>query len=249
MKPSYFLLPAAALLASAACNAEQGRNAVTGNVAIEEAVEPPADGDWSTVVAQTAHGGFRMGNPDAQVKLVEFVSMTCPHCATFDEQGVPPLIDNYVKDGRVSLEFRNFVRDPFDISMSLIARCNGARSYFPLTRALLSDQEGWMGRLQALPVSQLEGLTNLGPDQQFLEIAKAANMQQWAAMRGVPNDRSTQCLTDQSAVHQLVQMNSDATSEFPQLPGTPAFAINGELLDNVTNWAQLEPRIRQALGS
>ena len=249
MKPSYFLLATAAMLASGACNAEQGGNGAVGNVATEETVQPPADGDWSTVVAQTAQGGFRMGNPDAEVKLVEFGSMTCPHCATFDEQGLQPLVDRYVKDGRVSFEFRNYVRDPFDITAALIARCNGSKSFFPLTAALFESQEDWIARLQGLPQAQLEALTNLGPEQQFLEIAKAAELQQWAAMRGVPSAKSTQCLTDQSAVNQLVQMNSDATSEYPQLPGTPAFAMNGELLENVTGWETLEPRIRQALGS
>jgi protein-disulfide isomerase len=249
MKPSYFLLAAAAMLASGACNAEQGRDASSGNVATEESVQPPANGDWSTVVAQTAQGGFRMGNPDAKVKLVEYGSMTCPHCAEFDEAGVQPLIDKYVKNGQVSFEFRNYVRDPFDIAASLIARCNGSKSFFPLTTALFEDQSEWVGKLQALPQSQLESLTNLGPDRQFVEIAKASGLQQWAAMRGVPEAKSSQCLTDQNAVNQLVQMNSDATTEYPQLPGTPSFAINGRLLENTVTWAQLEPKIREALGS
>lgn len=249
MKRSHILLATAAILASGACNAEQGRNAATGNVATEEAVEPPADGDWSQVVTQTSSGAFRMGNPNAPVKLVEFASMTCPHCAEFDETGVQPLIDKYVKSGQVSFELRNYVRDPFDIAASLIARCNGARTFFPLTRAMFEAQQEWISRLQAAPQSQLEALQNLGPQQQFLEIAKIADLQQWAAMRGVPTAKSTQCLTDQNAVNQLVQMNSDATSEYPQLPGTPAFAINGELLENTTNWATLEPKIREALGS
>ena len=72
-----------------------------------------------------------MGNPNAEVKLVEFGSMTCPHCAEFDEQGGKPLIDNYVKNGQVSFEFRNFVRDPFDMTASLIARCGGAKQLLP----------------------------------------------------------------------------------------------------------------------
>ena len=249
MKPTYLLLATAAALAGGACNADQGREASTGNVAVEESVQPPADGDWSQVVAQTAKGGFRMGNPNAEVQLVEFASMTCPHCADFDETGLPPLIEKYVKSGQVGFELRNYVRDPFDISASLIARCNGAQSFFPLTRAMFDTQADWIAKLQNTPPAQLEALTNLGPEQQFLEIAKVADLQQWAAMRGVPTAKSTQCLTDQNAVTQLVQMNSDATADFPQLPGTPAFAINGKLLENVTNWATLEPKIREALGS
>jgi protein-disulfide isomerase len=251
MKSNYFLLAAAAILTGAACNSEQtqGRDSRTADSAATENVQPPADGDWSQIVTQTGAGGFRMGNPNAEVRLIEFGSMTCPHCATFDETGVQPLIDNYVKGGKVSFEFRNYVRDPFDITASLIARCNGAQGFYPLTRALFRDQEEWISTLQTLPQAQLQALTTFPPERQFLEIAKAANMQQWGAMRGVPTAKSTQCLTDQADVTQLVQMNSDAASEYPNLPGTPAFAINGELLENVMSWEQLEPRLREAVGN
>ena len=250
MKLNHFILASAAVLASAACNAQKGGDSGSGAASTPiEAVKPPADGDWSSVVTQTSAGGFLMGNPDAKVKLVELASMTCPHCAEFDKTGVPPLVEKYVKGGQVSYEFRNYVRDPFDIAVSLIARCNGSKTFFPLTHALFKDQSDWIGRLQTLPEAQIQAITNLGPDQQFVEIAKAAQMQQWAAMRGVPAAKSTQCLTDQDAVSKLVQMNSDATSEYPQFAGTPSFVINGKMLENAGTWEQLEPQIREALGS
>lgn len=248
MKPSKILLASAAALAGAACNSETARDNTAGSAAPVEAVEPPANGDWSEVVTQTPQGGFKMGNPEASVALVEFGSMTCPHCAEFDETGLPKLIDEYVKSGRVSFEFRNYVRDPFDISAALIARCNGAQGFFPLTRAMFDDQQQWIEKIQAAPPAQLQALTSLGPDRQFLEIAKLADFQKWAAMRGVPTTKSTQCLTDQQAVNQLVQMNADATSEYPNLPGTPSFAINGELVEQAASWEALEPKLREALG-
>ncbi|MCA1653471.1 MAG: DsbA family protein, partial [Sphingomonadales bacterium] len=88
-------------------------------------VAAPNGGDWTTVVSRTPAGGFVMGNPNAKVKLIEYGSLTCPHCAEFEEKGGKPLIDNYVKKGLVSFEFRNFVRDPYDITAALIARCGG----------------------------------------------------------------------------------------------------------------------------
>jgi protein-disulfide isomerase len=249
MKLSHLLLATTAILAGAACNAEKGGNSTGAASTPIEAVKPPADGDWSTVVTQTSTGGFLMGNPDAKVKLAEFGSLTCPHCAKFDEIGVPPLVEKYVKSGQVSYEFRNYVRDPFDITVALIARCNGSKSFFPLTQALFRDQSDWVGRLQTVPQDQIETLTAMGPERQFLEIAKVAGMQQWAAMRGVPTAKSTQCLTDQAAVNQLVQMNSDATNEYPNMQGTPTFVINGKMVENAATWELLEPKIREALGS
>jgi protein-disulfide isomerase len=256
MKPSHILLATAAILASGACNAKNGDNAATGNVAEStavEAVKPPANGDWSTVTVATSAGGFRMGNPDAKVKLVEYGSMTCPHCRSFSETGFQPLAQNYVKNGKVSYEFRNYVRDPFDIAASLIARCNGSKSFFALTEALYKDQPDWVGKIQAAPEAQVNGLQNLPPNKQFIEISNIAGLQQWAAMRGVPTVKSTQCLADQSKIDQLVQMNSDATTAFPQFQGTPTFIINGKMVElgPVTEaqvWPALETKIKEALG-
>src|SRR4051812_15478339 len=133
MKPSFFLACTVAVVAVAGCNSKQGDAATNAPDKIEQ-VAPPKGGDWSEVVNPTGAGGFVMGNPNAKLKLIEFGSLTCPHCREFDEKGVPTLISKYVKTGQVSWEFRNYVRDAFDLTASLVARCNGAKSFFPLTR-------------------------------------------------------------------------------------------------------------------
>ena len=142
MKPIHLTMAVAAVLASGACNAENGTSANGNSAAATKAVPPPQGGDWSTVVTQTPEGGFLMGNPNADVKLVEFGSMTCPHCATFDEEGFEALSNSYVKNGQVAFEFRNYVRDPLDITLSLIARCGGEERFFPLTHAMFDSQQG-----------------------------------------------------------------------------------------------------------
>lgn len=247
MKPSYFLACAAALVAIAGCNSKQGDAATNAPLDIKP-VAPPQGGDWSQVITQTPEGGFVMGNPDAKVKLIEFASMTCPHCREFDEKGFQPLVDNYVKTGNVSIEMRNYVRDAFDLTATLIARCNGSNSFFALTNALFKDQPNWVAKVQEVPPAQLEALQGLPPNRQFLELAKLAGFQQWAAMRGVPEAKSTQCLSDENAVNQLVQMTSDATTQFPDFRGTPSFVINGKLLEDTASWEALEPQLRTALG-
>jgi protein-disulfide isomerase len=247
MKPTYLLAAVAAVFASAACNAEKSDNSGSAASLEAKAVKPPKGGDWATTVAATPAGGFVMGNPDAAVKLIEYGSMTCPHCREFDETGVQPLIDKYVKSGRVSYEFRNYVRDPYDLAGSLIARCNGAQGFFPLTRAMYKDQPNWLARLQTVPQAQMQSLMTMGPERQFLETAKLAGFQQWAAMRGLPTAKSTACLTDQAEINRLVQMNSDATNEHPDFAGTPTFVVNGEVVKGAT-WKILEPALRDALG-
>ncbi len=247
MKISSVFFASAALLATA-CNAEKG---TTGNSAGPEvtaaAVPAPNNGDWSTMVTKTPEGGFVMGNPNAKVKLVEFGSMTCPHCAEFEEQGGKALIDNYVKKGLVSWEFRNFVRDPFDVTATLLARCGGEASFFGLTRNLFADQKDWIGKVQATDPAQMQALQSLPPAQQFSTIADLAGLKQYASMRGVPRAKADQCLANEAEVTQLVQMNTDAGAY--NIPGTPAFLINNTLVENSATWDTLEPKIKEALAS
>jgi protein-disulfide isomerase len=189
-----------------------------------------------------------MGDPKAPVRLIEFASMTCPHCREFDETGVQPLIDKYVKSGQVSYELRNYVRDGFDVAATLIARCNSAKGFFPLTRALFKDQPTWVAKVQETPPEQLEQLQSLPPNRQFVELAKVAGLQQWAAMRGVPEAKSTQCLTDENAVNQLVQMTSSVATDYPNFTGTPNFVINGKLNEKIAAWKDLDAALASALG-
>jgi hypothetical protein len=250
MKRSHILVAAAAILASGACNAEKSSDAgAAASSAPVAAVKPPPGGDWSQVVAATPAGGFMMGNPNASVKLVEYGSMTCPHCREFDETGTQPLIDKYVKTGRVAFEFRNYVRDPYDLAGALITRCNGAKTFFPMTRAMFKDQPNWVAKLQTVPPEQQQALGNLSPNQQFVQIAKLAGFQQWAAQRGLPTAKSSACLSNETEINRLVQMTSDANSQMPQFPGTPSFTINGALVEKAAGWAPLEPKLREALGS
>jgi protein-disulfide isomerase len=247
MRISVLFLASAALLATA-CNAEKGAANSSGPEVTAAPVPAPNNGDWSTIVAKTPEGGFVMGNPNAKVKLVEFGSLTCPHCAEFEHQGGQALIDNYVKKGLVSWEFRNFVRDPFDMTATLLARCGGEASFFGLTRNLFTDQKQWIEKIQAADQAKLQGLQTLPPAQQFSTIADLAGLKQYAAMRGVPRAKGEQCLANEAEVNQLVQMNSDAVTTY-SIPGTPTFLINGAVVEKTATWELLEPKIKEALAS
>jgi protein-disulfide isomerase len=247
MRISVLILASAALFATA-CNAEKGAATGSGPEVTAAAVPAPNNGDWSTIVTKTPEGGFLMGNPNAKVKLVEFGSLTCPHCAEFEEQGGKALVDNYVKKGLVSWEFRNFVRDPFDMAATLLSRCGGESNYFGMTRTLFHDQRNWIGKVQAAEQAQLQALESMTAAQRFSTIADIAGLKQFAAQRGVPRAKGEQCLADQAEIDRLVQMNADAVSTY-SIPGTPAFLINGSLVEDVANWALLEPKIKEALAS
>ena len=153
-----------------------------------------------------------------------------------------------MKSGRVSFEFRNFVRDGLDMTASLIARCGGTERFFPLTQALFADQRNWGAKLQDVPQEQLQALQTMGPERQFVEFAKLSGLQQWAAQRGVPSGKTSACLANQDEINKLVQINGDV-APVSGIQGTPSFAINGKLLEQTSNWEKLEPQLRDALGS
>jgi len=247
MKPFKFLACAMAVLALAGCNKNKGPGAAVSNdtVKITQAAPPPG-GDWTDVVNETA-AGYMMGNPKAKVRLLEIGALTCPHCREFDEKGVPTLVDKYVKSGQVSWEFRTYLLNGFDIPAVLIARCNGAKTYFPLVRAMYKDQSQWVGKIQAAPPAQLEQLQNLPKNQQFVAMAKIAGLQDWAAARGVPLAKSQQCLTDEKKIDQIVQLSGDVSNEYPDFQGTPSFVLNGTMIKDTATWDKLQPALDSAL--
>ena len=248
MRVRTYLTCVMAALALAACkkqDAGTAASAANDTVAVTQAAPPPG-GTWVDVVNATS-AGFMKGNPDAKVKLVEIGALTCPHCREFDEKGVPALLENYVKTGQVSWEFRPFLLHGLDLPANLIARCNGLKTFFPLVRALYKDQPTWVGKIAAAPEDRLAQIQSLPVNQQFAELATLAGLQDWAAIRGVPRAKSDQCLRDEKTVDMLVQQTSDVTNQYPQFPGTPAFILNGKLLDKTASWQALEPQLKAAL--
>jgi protein-disulfide isomerase len=251
MKVRIFLAGAMAALALAACN-KTNENQAEGTAPANETVtitqaNPPPGGTWADVVNATS-AGVMMGNPNAKVKLVEIGSLSCPHCKLFEEEGLPNLIEKYVKPGNVSYEFRPYlIHGPIDMAANLIVRCNGTKSFFPLVEALYKDQDTWMAKVEAAPQDKLEQIQNMPTNQIFVAMADVLGLQDWAAARGVPKAKSNQCLSDQQAIDAEVQHTSDVNSQYPAFQGTPSFIINGKMLTDVGTWDKLEPQLKDAL--
>ncbi|WP_165357311.1 thioredoxin domain-containing protein [Sphingosinicella sp. CPCC 101087] len=231
-KHAFFFLAAAAL-------------AATAFVAPAQQSQRPAQRDWTRTVVQTPEGGFRMGNPDARVKVVEYLSLTCPHCADFSRTGGAALIDQYVRSGRASLEIRNFVLNGVDVTASLLARCGGADLFFPITGQFLAAQEEWMGRIQGLSQAQWDQISALPPDQRLPRLAEVGGLTDIAVRHGVSAHRARACLTDEAALGRLGEMARAASGS--GINGTPTFLINGNRV-GANDWGGLEPLIRQAAG-
>jgi protein-disulfide isomerase len=204
----------------------------------------PAARDWSRTVTVTPEGGYRMGNPNAPVKLIEYGSLTCGHCATFAREGVPQLVSRYVKPGRVSFEFRNYIRDPADMAAALLSRCTTPARYFALTERYFATQPQWLGKLQAMTDAEAAAIDRLPEQQRFARFSALGGLDAIAANSGgVAPARARQCLADKAAVQRLAAMNKVANDKY-NLRGTPTFVVNGRTAEGAYDWASLEPLLR-----
>lgn len=185
-----------------------------------------------------------MGNPDAPVKLVEYLSLTCSHCAEFAAQGTPRLLQDYVRTGRLSLEYRNFVLNAYDLAASFLSRCAAPQDYFALNHAILAGQEQWMGRVQALTAEQRQQLQGLQPIQGMQRIVGWTGLDAIAARHGINAAEARACLSNQAGLDRIIAMRE--AGDQLGIQGTPSFAINGRLAANVHNWESLEPLLQAA---
>lgn len=209
----------------------------------------PIAKDWSRVAQATPSGGFVMGNPAAKVKLVEYGSLTCPHCAHFDAEGGPPLIADYVRHGRVSWEVRSFLLNGLDIPATLAANCAGPARFFPMLRALYAGQRDWVGKVQAIPADRMTAIQAMSRPQQFRAIGEVAGFPALAAAQGVPAARVEACLSNDLQATRALKVTADATAHL-KVNSTPTFFVNGAMVDysaGPSAWSVIKARLDAAL--
>lgn len=217
-------LAAPLALALAACGDDAEEGAPTG-----EPIAPiaaPAGTSWVETAAVTAEGGYVIGNPDAPLKLVEYASHTCSHCAEFSMTGAAPL-DEYVATGVVSYEIRNLVRDPIDLTIALLARCGTPASFHPLANQAWQNFDAIVQGAQNPAVQQA---MQAAPAQRFQAIAEAAGLIDFFAARGISRDQAMQCLADTEKAQQIADASQTQADE-RELTGTPTFFLNDTRLE------------------
>ncbi|WP_420143826.1 thioredoxin domain-containing protein [Sphingobium sp.] len=207
------------------------------------AVPAPAGTSWSETVAETPDGYYLMGNPSAKLKLVEYGSYTCSHCKDFATEASEE-IRKLVDTGKMSFEFRTYVRDPIDLTTALLARCGGKDVFYPLSEQFFANQAAMFEKVQGNDAA-FQGVEKLPPAQRPGAIAQVAGLVEFAQQRGISADQAKQCLADTASAERLAKGVEAANNQY-QISGTPSFLINGVLVDNVASWSLLQPKLREA---
>lgn len=238
-------LAAPLALGLSACSKDNGTAAAPSGEALEK-VAAPAGKAWGDVVEKTADGGYRMGNPEAPIKLVEYASLTCSHCAEFAHEASAELRDTFVASGRVSWEFRNFVRDGIDITAAQLTRCGAPESFFALTDQVLANQGAIIQQVQAAGQQAFEAAMNQPDATRGAAIAKLAGLDEFFAARGIAKDQAAACLANAAEAQNLAKLAQEQ-GERDQITGTPTFLING-VKEQANSWPALKARL-EALGA
>ena len=147
-------------------------------------------------------GEMALGDEKAPVTIVEYASMTCPHCAAFHETTYPELKKKYIDTGKVRFIFREFPLDQLALAAFMLARCAGPDKYFPMIEVLFQQQKVWVTQR---------------PLQPLLAIAKQAGMSEQAF---------NECLQDKKMMEGIEDVRQRAIKLNVQ--STPTFFINGK---------------------
>lgn len=167
-----------------------------------------------------------IGNPDAKVTIIEYASMTCPHCAAFHKNVLPQLKAKYIDPGKVKLVFREFPLDNLAIAASMVARCTGGAGPAALISDLFQRQEDWaFVRGDATP--------------KLFDIAKQA---------GFTKDSFDKCRSDKTLRQKIVAIRAKASEQFG-VNSTPTFFINGKRLAGGGSVADFDKALAPLLSS
>ncbi|APG62276.1 hypothetical protein LPB140_05060 [Sphingorhabdus lutea] len=230
-------------LSLASCGGSDQNNATLGKGETAAKVAAPAGTSWSTTVAESADGGYVMGNPNAPVKLVEYGALSCVHCKDFEIASMEEM-KKMVDTGQMSFEFRNFMLGIHDLPSSILTRCNGPDAYFGLTEAWYANWDANMAKLKTVDQNKWAAIGNLPPDQRFVQMADLLGVGEFFQTVGVSADQAKACLSDTKAIDKLIAVTKTASKD-KGVTSTPSFFINGVKLDAAT-WPQVKEKLQEA---
>ena len=169
-----------------------------------EVPQPEGEVDIAKLMEPGPLPDMAIGEANAPVTVIEYLSMTCPHCARFHNETFEPIKTKYVDSGKVRFIMREFPFDPRAAAAFMLARCAPEGQYFPMVSMLLKQQETWAaakdGRDALLQMSKLAGFT-----QESFET----------------------CLTNQKLLDDVNATMQKGAKEFG-VAATPTFFINGK---------------------
>ena len=201
------------LLVAGFASSHAQRIAAAPEVSVEDLMKP---GDLPDIA---------IGNADSKVTVVEYSSLTCPHCANFQAKVFPELKTKYVDTGKVRFVTREFPLDNLAAAAAMLARCVDPAKSFDFVETMFATQAVWAG--------------GQNPKAKLFEVAKQA---------GFTEDSFEKCLTDQALLDKINAIRTRASEKF-QINSTPTFFVNGKRVAGNTKLEDFDKVIEPLLGA
>lgn len=166
-----------------------------------------------------------LGKPDAPVTIIEYASMTCPHCAHFSTEVLPKLKEKWIDSGKARLVLRDYPLDEPALRASMIARCEPADKFYPFVDTLFAQQTQWV----------------LAKDYK-------AELTKLALLSGMNKTKFDACLASKEGEDKVLQSRLVATQQLG-VNSTPTFFINGAKFDGAPEEAPFDAALSKAAGS
>lgn len=198
---------------------------------------------WSGTATQLPEGAMLIGNPKARVRVIEYLSYTCGHCASLHSE-TKDVMAAYLNRGTVALEIRQLVRDPMDLSAALLARCGNPAQFVARHNAVMGNHAKWMGTFRALKEPDLKRWEATEAKARRAVIARDLGLIQTVAPAGVTPPMAQKCLTDPAALVPLEKLFHTANAA--GVDGTPTVEVNGKRLDG-HDWPTIKSALDAAL--
>lgn len=170
---------------------------------------PAVQATPSTTQPTIAPDEHVLGKADAPVTIIEYASMTCPHCAAFHKETMPRIKSEFIDKGLVRFVFRPFPLDQLAAAGSLLAQCAPGDAYFSMIDIVFRSQKEWIGASDRLAALKQIGRT--------------------AGLADADMDR---CLNDKAVIDRIVAGMKEAQEKF-QVDSTPTFIVNGQKHGNL----------------
>ena len=159
-----------------------------------------------------------LGDQNAPVKVIEYASFTCPHCASFHADTYEDLKRDYIDTGKVHFTYREVFFDRYGLWAAMIARCAGPERYMSVAEILYATQGEWARQGDAAAVA--DSLKRIG------------------VQAGLSQEEVDACLQDADMAQSLVSWY-EANADADNIRSTPSFLINGELAAGNMGLAQI----------
>ncbi|MCJ2178511.1 DsbA family protein [Novosphingobium sp. 2580] len=200
--------------------------------------------NWNSAIAVTANGSHQLGNPNAPVKLTEYVSYTCPHCAHYQQESDPALRLTVIPKGQVTVTVTNLLRNPIDLTVALLTNCGDPKRFFVRHNAFFATQEKWLAKAQTMTQAQQQRWYQGSMPERMRAIASDFSFYDKMSGWGITRAQADACLADTAMLDKLKAQQEESSTL--GINSTPSFTLNGAVLD-AHDWDSVSKAITDKL--